>query len=67
MNNEEEHPLKKIEESQAYIDMGKMGVLVYMGALEESGDANIAVKVTAAYFRGMFGGANDSTNPDEDK
>lgn len=46
--------LKKLEEAKGFEDMGKMAVLVYRGAFEESQSAPLAHEATSAFFRGMF-------------
>lgn len=57
--------MKKIEEDKGYKDLGKMGYLVFYGALEEAPSRIDAFLVTVAYFRGMFGSAHDQPKEDE--
>lgn len=66
MNDEEqENPINDIEDIKALMDMGKMGYYIYRGALDEGASIIEAYRVTAAYFRGMFGGSGDSPSEDD--
>lgn len=49
-----EDPMAKIESDHSIRDIGRMGALVYAGALDESQDHVVAFMVAAAYFTGMF-------------
>ncbi len=67
VDHEETHPIKKIEEDEGWKDMGRMGVKIFLAALEEAGgDVKIASHVTAAYFRGMFSGTQDHPSEEPD-
>lgn len=55
----DDNPIKKIEDEKAMNDLGKMALLVYRGAIEAGAEPFEAYFVTAAYFRGMFGGSLD--------
>lgn len=58
--NDEENPIRKIEDEKMLLDMGKMGFLIYRGATEEGATLTEAFRVTSAYFKGMFGSAQDT-------
>lgn len=60
--------IKKVEDEVAYRDMGKMGYLVFQGALDESdGDKQMAYIVMVGYFRGIASGSLDYPSEDADK
>lgn len=49
--------LRRIEDEHGMKDMGRMAVRVYLGALEETKDPLLALRITAAYFEGLTRGS----------
>lgn len=56
----EDNPLNKIEDERGFLDLGRMSVLAYKGALlEADGETELAWTATVALFAGMFKGGTD--------
>lgn len=63
----EDNPITRIEDEKALLDFGKMGFLIYRGAVAEGATLEEAFRVTSAYFRGLVGGSLDGpTDKDKD-
>jgi len=62
----ENDPIKKIEDVNAMQGFGQMAYHVYKGAIDEGATKMEAYLVTAAYFRGMFGGSSDNPQDNEE-
>ncbi len=59
-----ENPMKQIEDTKALMDIGKMGLNILRGAIEDGATPVEAATVLSSYYAGMFMSAKD--NEDEE-
>ena len=61
----EPNPINDIEDKKSWMDFGRQAYFIYQGALEEGASEADAMKMTVAFYAGMFRGVLPPSDPEQ--